>query len=789
MTLMTSQEHELERTESEESAPEVETAAATHGGSKAATELLRLAAELANVREALERNEPGGEAIDRDILERRLELAQYESDNTGALIPERFGRDLARAIEKRSLEMREGKLTGGKADAERAFLFINMGELDRINAEGGHAAGDRALQETVRVIEAVVQKHLAAELLREGVPEAEREEKLASRYEIYRKSGNDFTVSLFEVSREAQERIVAEIEASRPEVIPGKEPVPLAVAPVSFAEVIGLANRVQKELADRDRELQMISEEDMPRELIGILQAAATADLEVEKFLARAERLTEKVQRGDADTEEFYRRYLAKGFAGTAFERLDEIQKALREDPESVRRLAREEAERVLGEQLGKERAESNLQRQVILMKSAERWIRGGLPELETIRRAPASLPEYPIAEGAGVRALREKREASELAPAGKERELAELEETVERAKRDGLTGLLARREYYREQQERVRTGREGGAIFIDMAFLKYFDREGGAETGNLAIKKVGEILERAIESAGVEGASYRYGGDEFTIRFEGGEAEGKKILDTIERLRAEAPPLPASSRATERYRPEMLQFNYGLALDSDADAVLTQLIEAGRYRREDFAAEPSLEAKIRAEIVTLLADAGVEWQKATNRILFLAERMGSEAYARDPAERKTVDTLVQYSEKAIFGSRGKEFLTRASSRARELHMLREQVEESEAGGKMRAMEKQKKALAELTHAHENEVRAFVDRELELRREIDGQKSELVDEKIEDFVRERRLEERIGTLLAELQELRRGDERKDERIQILEEELTALKRVRAELAK
>jgi chromosome segregation ATPase len=162
---------------------------------------------------------------------------------------------------------------------------------------------------------------------------------------------------------------------------------------------------------------------------------------------------------------------------------------------------------------------------------------------------------------------------------------------------------------------------------------------------------------------------------------------------------------------------------------------------------------------------------------------------MGSEAYAQDPAERKTVDTLVQYSEKAIFGSRGKEFLTRASSRARELRMLREQVEESEAGGKMKAMEKQKKALAELTRAHENEVRAFVGQELELRREIDGQKSELVDEKIEDFVRERRLEERIGTLLAELQELRQSDERKDERIRILEEELAALKRVRAELAK
>ncbi|MEK7516593.1 MAG: diguanylate cyclase [Patescibacteria group bacterium] len=785
---MTSQEHELKKIEPEESAPEVETALA-HGGSKAATEIARLTAELGRVAAALERGEPEVEAIDREILERRLELALYEVDNTGALVPERFGKDLARAIEMRDLEMRKGKVMGGRADAEQAFLFVAMGELDRVNAEGGHAAGDRALQETVRVIEAAVQKHLRAELAREGVPEAEMAEKLLGRHDIYRKGGNEFAVSISGISAETRTAIATEIAANRPEVIPGKDPVPLAAVEMSFAEVIGLANRVQKELADRDRELQMISEEDMPRELIGILQAAATADLEVRKFLARAERLTEKVQRGDADTEEFYRRYLAKGFAGTAFERLDEIQKALQEDPESVRRLAREEAERLLGEQLGRERAESNLQRQVILTKSAERWMRGGLPELETIRRAPAALPEYPIAEGAGVRALREKREATELAPAGKERELAALEEMIERAKRDGLTGLRSRREYYREQQERVRAGREGGAIFIDMAFLKYFDREGGAETGNLAIKKVGEILEQAVLIAGVAGASFRYGGDEFTVQFEGGEAEGKKILDAIERLRAEAPPLPASSRATERYRPEMLQFNYGLALDSDADAVLAKLVEAGRYRREDFAAEPSLEAKVRAEIVTLLADAGVEWQKATNRILFLAERMGSEAYARDPAERKTVDTLVQYSEKAIFGSRGKEFLALASSRARELRVLREQVEELEAGGKMKAMEKQKKALAELTRAHENEVRAFVGRELELKREIDGQKSELVDEKIEDFVRERRLEERIGTLLAELQELRQSDGRKDERIRILEEELAALKRVRAELSK
>lgn len=779
-------ELESERLEPTSALPEQETTL-THGGSKVATEIARLSAELSRVTGEVERGEQGVEEVDQRIAEKRLELALYETDNTGARVPELFGRDVARMIEARGVKMREGKLSATKADTERGFLFVNMGELDRVNAEGGHAAGDRALQETVRMIESVVQKHLRAEFEREGVPAAEQEAKLLARYEIYRKSGNDFAVSLTDVPRELQQRIAEEIEASRPEAVPGKEPVPLSVAPMTFAEVVGLANRIQKELADRDRELQMISADDMPRELIGILQAAASADLEAEKFLARTERLAEKLQRGDADTEEFYRRYAAKGFAGTRFEQLADVGALARENPAEYERLARAEAEGVIAAHLDQERSESNLQRQVILTKSAERWVRGGLPEIEAISRAPKSAAEYPLAEGAGVRIIREKQEAAARAPEGKARELAELELKIERTRRDGLTGLALRRDYYRGEQERLRAGREGGAIFIDMAFLKYFDREGGSETGNLAIRKVGEILEGAIESSGVKGASYRYGGDEFTINFEGGEAEGKKILAAIERLRAEAPPLPAAGRATERYRPEALQFNYGLALDADVEVVLERLIEAKRFSWEEFAADPAFANKMRAEILTQLADGGVEWQKATNRLLFLAERMGGEVYERDPKERQAVLTLVQYSEKAIFGSRGKEFLTRASGRARELRMLREQVDELEAAGKMKVMEKQKKAFAELTRTHENEVRAFVGQELELRREIDGQKSELVDEKIEDFIRERRLETRIEELAAELAELHRADEHKDERIGILEEELSALKQVRETL--
>src|SRR3989344_3597206 len=156
-------ELESERLESASALSEQETALA-HGGSKSKAELQRLTEELSRAREALEKNGPGADSLECDILERRIELVLYELDNTGALVPERFGRDLAQAIEARGLEMREGKLMGSKADTARGFLFVNMGELDRVNVEGGHAAGDRALQETVRVMESSIQKHLAAQL-------------------------------------------------------------------------------------------------------------------------------------------------------------------------------------------------------------------------------------------------------------------------------------------------------------------------------------------------------------------------------------------------------------------------------------------------------------------------------------------------------------------------------------------------------------------------------------------------------------------------------------------------
>jgi GGDEF domain-containing protein len=91
----------------------------------------------------------------------------------------------------------------------------------------------------------------------------------------------------------------------------------------------------------------------------------------------------------------------------------------------------------------------------------------------------------------------------------------------------DPVTGLPNRTEYQlqmKELHERIgelEPGQSVRTLFIDLGFLKYFN-VGGRELGNTAIQSTAEVLEQALEKAGIDGTAFRYAGDEFTCLFVG---------------------------------------------------------------------------------------------------------------------------------------------------------------------------------------------------------------------------------------------------------------------------
>lgn len=100
-------------------------------------------------------------------------------------------------------------------------------------------------------------------------------------------------------------------------------------------------------------------------------------------------------------------------------------------------------------------------------------------------------------------------------------------------SKSDVLTGLLNRRGFYAEAEERVekcrREGREVLAGYVDMNNLKIINDRYGHEEGDFSLKLIGQFLKELVENTGVAG---RIGGDEyaFVMDYESGN-DGEEVL------------------------------------------------------------------------------------------------------------------------------------------------------------------------------------------------------------------------------------------------------------------
>jgi GGDEF domain-containing protein len=260
--------------------------------------------------------------------------------------------------------------------------------------------------------------------------------------------------------------------------------------------------------------------------------------------------------------------------------------------------------------------------------------------------------------------------------------EEATLDYQIEKARRDGGTGLLERGVHYEDLEKSIKEGTPMKMAFVDMGFLRYFDNRGGADVGNNALKVAAELMEKAIDKAGIDANAYRYGGDEFTVQIKGGDEDLEKFKQALEQLRDEAGAIPSGRLGDAKgYVPTELVFNAGYSDMKIAEDVFESLKEAGVYTQEQLT-DPDELANVKAELMTVVADKSIETDKAVNRFMMLAEARKDPRYESDPARNKQVTALIEFSKKALFAEAGgNDFLESLVASEKDPQEMRKDVE------------------------------------------------------------------------------------------------------------
>ncbi len=626
--------------------------------------------------------------LDLEIAQKEYEFFRWERDTTGAKKGDRFGVELAEELESMGLRRNEA----GEVDIENPelldrqhLIFVNMGELDRLNQSGEHALGDKALELTYEKIQQVVSENLD-----EFVDGEDVEQMLPEMFEIYRVSSNEFGVMLKNVNEEIAKKITEQLQG-KVEMPEGMEveAAPLAANNISFRKSFELLKTLRsaysfEEVAEIDR---VDAEQSDKTLLISLLKERMFTMGDFVKVRSRLERMTQKIKSGDADAKELYEKYLKKTLGRVFAEQGSEeslgyeefiqalkdrgagLEKGEEDHPDWEKYLfiaSRDSSMAAFQARYEmKKKSEVELQRQILadLKQKAEE------KNLEIIEDVPVSsreggVREYGDDKARAVEDFEQRRSLlgetegrkmfaqlqDELATLksedadGRRIRLAELKLEVEKLKRDSATGLKGRGLLFGELRENMERKKPVSIISIDMAFLKIFDREGGAKTGDAAILTSGLILDKVKKQYPDLGAeAYRVGGDEFALRVDTDDYE--KIEEMIEAVREVARDLgkiPEYKGGTGKYNPENLQFNFG-------------------YMSYPNSEMPQIDTP---DKLVNAADAKVEADKAINRFVMLMQREDQlrrlPQKERDSA-RADLDLLYAYSAKAIFGNEGRD--------------------------------------------------------------------------------------------------------------------------------
>ena len=124
-------------------------------------------------------------------------------------------------------------------------------------------------------------------------------------------------------------------------------------------------------------------------------------------------------------------------------------------------------------------------------------------------------------------------------------RELSAAHEAlVERARRDGLTGLLNRESFLSELAQGMASDREGTLLFIDADHFKQVNDRFGHPVGDDVLRRLAQAIAGAVGAGGLSG---RLGGEEFAVylprtSLSAARSVAKQILDAVRGLKVEAP-------------------------------------------------------------------------------------------------------------------------------------------------------------------------------------------------------------------------------------------------------
>lgn len=774
----------------EKSRNDVETAQSSSFGDFQVVEVERLDAEVKEAQKVAEEN-PDDDRMKKyvTIAEKKKELFLSEHDNTGSYKFKRFGRE-TRALfdsdpetgDAAMLSFEDGKIEIAEGYEGKRIVLINMGELDRFNKEGGgHAAGDEALHDAAVQIEKIVKDSVHGSAS-------------ASDYEVFRYSGTEFMVSVDGMTDDAEFSAMMDALNSAEAGIPsndGVEKVPLIANGTEFAEVVEMVNQLEIERTDGN---QIEDEDDANREIVGVMRSLADAQMDIHKFIRRAERIQEKLVAAGDDPEQleevskYFENYMGKVFKGTGLETLDDFR------PESLTADALEKkATEVYQEKRGITHEKENLRDEIVqkvldarraatIILDTENFTAEFAAEREAGGGGIANIPE--MTEGQRE-VQRMKDEATEIRATGDPEEamIAELDAQIEDARRDRGTGLLERGEYYKQLEqhfeESAEQKTEKSVLFIDMGFLKYFDKKGGADVGDAALKMGAELMKNAfkgvndaegnlIDGTTTSGEVFRYGGDEFTVIIDGGTEEVERYKQILELLKQEEGKIPTGKQGTdEGYHPTELVFNYGSADTKLVDELMGSFIETGVYSEEDLK-DPARVKNIKAELMTLVADKGIEQEKAVGRFMMLIEAKQNEEYKKTQVRKEQIDNMVTFSFKAIFSEKGGvDFLERKlveSEKYFEEGMKDlEYLKKLEAGKDPERLkeikaEQEKKIRAEVEKMIRAEVETWVREQIKDRALEEKKHTELKDQLAEVHVRVWSAERKIRHLETALEE-------------------------------
>lgn len=224
----------------------------------------------------------------------------------------------------------------------------------------------------------------------------------------------------------------------------------------------------------------------------------------------------------------------------------------------------------------------------------------------------------------------------------------------------DQLTGLPNRQEFFEDSRQWLvrsleRTGEQVNVAFIDLGFLKYFNRVGGRKMGNLAVNEAAIILEYLVQALGdefgIRAKAYRYAGDEFVFMFsgpamgerielaDGSESSVSELLEEAIREMKEKSVEIFAENVNSDYVPEKTQIDVGIATMESGGRILEE--KMGKDNREPIYHQrdinrlstdsPEYDIEFHAEelskAMTIMADESLTPQKAVSRLQLLVER------------------------------------------------------------------------------------------------------------------------------------------------------------------